>query len=97
MSDWRIDPSERVDSRLINDLNRRAALVGSGYLKRYVLEHIIITLGQRLQPVTVLISVLLLLTPEGARVYLRLLSCWIIHVLGYLQARAFLLADDDYL
>ena len=71
MSDRRIDPSERVDSRLINDLNRRAALVGRGYLKRYVLEHIIITLGERLQPVIiVLIPVLLLLTPEGARVYL---------------------------
>jgi hypothetical protein len=85
--DGRIDPSERVDGRLINDLNRRAALVGSGYLKRYVLEHIIITLGERLQPVIIaLIPVLLLLTPEGARVYLWLLLNRIIHVLGYLQA-----------
>lgn len=87
MSDGRIDPSERVVSRLINDLNRRAALVGSGYLKRYVLEHIIITLRERLQPVIItLIPVLLLLTPEGARVYLWLLLNGIIHVLGYLQA-----------
>lgn len=87
MSDGRIDPSERVVSRLINDLNRRAALVGSGYLKRYVLEHIIIMLGERLQPVIIaLIPVLLLLTPEGARVYLLLLLSRIIHVLGYLQA-----------
>jgi hypothetical protein len=87
VSDGRIDPSERVVGRLINDLNRRAALVGSGYLKRYVLEHIIITLGERLQPVIIaLIPVLLLLTPEGARVYLWLLLSRIIHVLGYLQA-----------
>ena len=96
MSDGRIDPSERVDGRLINDLNRRAALVGRGYLKRYVLEHIIITLGEWLQPVIiVLIPVLLLLTPEGARVYLCLLSR-IIHVLGYLK-QASITGDDAYL
>ena len=84
MSDGGIDPSKRMYGRLINDLNRRAALVGSGYLKRYVLENIIITLRERLQPViVVLIPILLLLTPEGARVYLCLLSR-IIHALGYL-------------